>query len=322
MMPPALALALLAAGALAMLAVPFLPMWHEWRHPTDHAPLPVRTDDSSVADYFARQLRAALASGRGGAVVSRGATRIDDPARHPAPVYVDGDLETAPGTSFAAVLAEGDLEMGSDAQVTEWAHAEGEMRLGAGTTALRRVSAGKALFLEADCCFERLHAPVIHFGEPPGTTDAPARIGAELDVASLPGASVRAPGHVRIERDTVLAARTRYRGSLVVIGSLTLGDGAVLAGSAKAYEGVIVGPGAAIEGALVCKKSTHLLEGSRVTGPLASEGDIVISPGVVVGNVAQPTTVSAENIMVAEGVTVHGTVWAHDIGTVWRPAPT
>jgi predicted acyltransferase (DUF342 family) len=321
MMAPALALALLALGALAMLAVPFIPMWHEWRHPTDHAPLPVRADDSNVVDYFARQLRARLAGGHGGALIARDSNHVRESAAQAIPVYAEGDFEIESGSSVPAVLAEGKLAIGSDAQVTEWAHAEGEMRLGAGTTALRRVSSGTALFVEPDCCFERLHAPVIHFGEPLGSEGVPAEVDAELDVASLPGATVRAPGHVRIDRDTVLAARTRYRGSLVVLGSLTLDEGAVLAGSAKAYEGVIVGRGAAVEGALVCRKSTHMLEGSRVAGPLASEGDVVMSPGVIVGSPTQPTTVTAENVMVAEGVTVHGTVWAHDIGVVWRPLP-
>jgi hypothetical protein len=38
---------------------------------------------------------------------------------------------------------------------------------------------------------------------------------------------------------------------------------------------------------------------------------------VTVGTVGLPTTVTAQNIMVAEGVTAHGTVWAREAGVVW-----
>jgi hypothetical protein len=98
MMPVALALLLLGAGALAMLAVPFIPMWSEWRHPTDHAPLPVRADDSNAIDFFARRLRADIAA-RPGAV--RGNVH-----------FVDGDLQTEAERKFGALLVEGDGTLG------------------------------------------------------------------------------------------------------------------------------------------------------------------------------------------------------------------
>jgi hypothetical protein len=172
--------------------------------------------------------------------------------------------------------------------------------------------------LAADCTFERINAPRIRFGATlaPGP-DADIEALPLVDVASLPGAAQRSPEMSRIRGDVVLAPHTRYRGSIVATGSLALGEGTVLCGSAKSYRGIVVGNGAQVQGALVSRRNIHLLACCRVHGPVVSEADIVIGAGAVVGSQDKPTTVTGENILAQEGAVVHGSVWAHDVGVVW-----
>ena len=301
MMPAPLALMLLVAGALAMLAVPFLPMWAEWRHPTDHAPLPVRADDSNAIDFFANRLRA------------RGPTRANEQ-------IVRGDLDTDDDARFAALLVEGDASLGARNEIVEWVHAGGTLRMGSATTALRRASAGREMQLAPECTFERLNAPRILFGREIAAMQTPvADTMPSLEIASLPGAVPRSADMTRIAGDVILAPGTRYRGSLVVTGSLAVGEGAVLSGSAKSYRGIVVGARAVVQGALVSRRNIHLLGHCRVHGPVVSEADIVIAAGAVVGSIERPTSVTGENILVEEGSIAHGSVWAHDVGVVWSP---
>jgi predicted acyltransferase (DUF342 family) len=47
-----------------------------------------------------------------------------------------------------------------------------------------------------------------------------------------------------------------------------------------------------------------------------SETDILVGADCVIGLPELQTTISAANIIVEDGVTVHGAIWAHDIGMV------
>jgi len=335
MMPAALGFMLLVAAAAAMLAVPFIPLWQEWRRPTDDAPLAVDLGDANDIDYFAERFRretrdrvvrrawsaepASWADAQE-PILARGPLELAAPVRCTQPVHVTGDLVAPSGSSFEALLVDGDLDVGADAQVTGWVRAAGNIRIGAGTIALRRVSAGRGIEIARECSFERMSAPRIVFGSDDGLAGAlaPGMHGEARDLAALPGASIAVPGVVRVGRDTSLEAGAVYEGTLIVAGSLTVGDGAVLTGSVKAHDGIVVGERARIGGAVVSRRNIHLLAHCRVGGPVVSEADIVIGEGVVVGSVEKPTSVTAENILVAQGAVAHGSVWAHDIGVVWR----
>jgi cytoskeletal protein CcmA (bactofilin family) len=333
--PAALAFVLLVAGGAAMLAVPFIPLWHEWRRPTDDRALTVDRGDANDIDYFASRFRAQTRERvRQGAwsseparwphaeepIVARGPLHLERPMRCTQPVRVTGDFTAPSGSSFSALLVDGDLLLGGDAEITAWGRATGSVSIGAGTIAVRRISAGREIEIVRECTFERMCAPRIVFGDSPGSAGAPPSSSSveTRDLASLPGASVAVPGVVRIDRDASLAGGVVYEGTLIVAGSLTIGDGAVLTGSAKAHEGIVVGEHARVGGALVSPRAIHLLSHCRVGGPVVSEADIVIGEGVVIGSPEKPTSVTAENILVAEGAVAHGTVWANDVGVVWR----
>ena len=341
-----------ALVCLVLLTLPFVPAFREWRYPSDFAPLPISANYSSDIDYFARRLQAdALArlgmgvptgyedfdfanepvEGRnwsegGKRLISRGGVTTSAPICNVQPVYVQGSLSSGGGSSFSALYATGDITLGAQSEISDWAHADGVLRVGANTIALRRISAGAAIELGNEAWFERLHAPTLRFGaRASGTAQLAAVNGAtqpapidqmEASFSDLPAAIMQTPLLCLVPGDCALPAQKIYRGSLIVKGFLTIGHGTTVVGDIKAQKGISIGRGASVKGAVTCEKRVYVFQDAHVAGPLISESDVLIGANAVVGQLDAPTTVSASNIIVEEGVVVHGAVWAHEIGMV------
>lgn len=328
---------------LTLLTLPFIPALREWLKPTDSAALPVLTNYTSDIDHFAKRLHADVMAklGQGQStgfedfdfvaspvdqmnwglankrLISRGSIEATLPIRSARPLYVEGNMRAGADSAFAVLYATGDINLGSASEVHDWAHADGVLRLGSNSVALRRISAGKAIELGTEAWFERLHAPTLRFGSVsrrvPVFSDADQTL---ASFADLPGAIQQTPSLFLIRGDCGLPADRLYRGSLVVTGFLTVGSGTTVIGDVKARRGLSVGPRASVQGAVTCEKRVYLFKDARVFGPIISESDILIGANAVVGLPEAQTTVSACNIIVEDGVVVHGTVWAHEIGMV------
>lgn len=337
-----LVLAFLVLCAL-LCTLPFVPAFREWLRPTDHAALRVLTDYTNDVDHFARRLRADAdaALGRGPAtgyevfdavaspvqamdwqaatrrLLAREAIATRAAIRSTQPLYVDGSLRAGGGSAFTAVFAAGDLRLGAGSEISDWAHAEGAIDIGPDSGLQRRASAGTVIRLGPGSRFERLQAPDMRFG---AETPPPAAMAGQPagSFADIPGAVRQTDALYLVQGDCSLPAGRAYRGSLIVRGRLTVGEGSTIVGDVKSRDGLRLGVGATVQGALTCGRGVHLSAGAWVRGPLVSEGDVLIEAGARVGHAGQPTTVSARNIIVDEGVVVHGCVWAHELGMV-RP---
>lgn len=333
-----------ALVCLLLLVLPFVPALREWRYPTDFAALPVLPNYSSDIDHFARRFLSDATAKLGlGAptgyedfefvtqpldgmawekarkrLISRVGINTSGPVRSGQPLYVEGDLQAGAGSAFPALYATGDVDLGAGSEVHDWAHADGVLRLGRNGMALRRVSAGVAIELDNEVWFERLQAPVLRFGARADNRAArpvpPVQTAAQL--SEVPGAIQQSPLMVMVRGDCALEPGKLYTGSLVVTGFLTIGAGTTVVGDVKAREGLSIGPGASVQGAVICDKRIYMFKHATALGPLASESDILIGRGAVVGQPGAPTTVTARNIVIEEGVVAHGAVWAHDIGMV------
>lgn len=333
-------LAFVLACAL-LCCVPFVPAVREWLRPTDAAPLRVLPDYNNDIDHFASRLAldAAAAMGRGPMTgrevfdaVATPVQAMDWPAatrrllaretvstraavRSPQPLYVDGSVCVGPDSRFTAVYSTADIELGAGSEVSDWAHADGLLSAGHDSGLQRRASAGTAIRLAAGGRFERLHAPEVSFGEPsqPRTQAGPSLEGR---LADLPGALRQTASLYMVRGDCVLSDGRTYEGSLIVTGFLSVGAGTTLVGDVKARQGVALAEGAAVHGALTCERRVHLARQSYVQGPVVSETDILLESGTRIGQPDRPTTVSGRDIVVDEGVTVHGSIWAHELGMV------
>jgi predicted acyltransferase (DUF342 family) len=332
-----------ALVCLILLTLPFVPAFREWRRPTDLASLPVSANYTSDIDHFARRLHADVSArlgqgpstgyedfellpdlpdagdwkGAGKRLIARGSIADPDAILSKQPLYVQGDLRAGAASAFSAVYASGDIALGAESEIHDWAHADGVFSVGRNGIALRRVSAGVAIALGNETWFERLHAPALHFGSrdaagPEPYTGSPT----EASYADLPNAVQQTPLVFLIRGNCALPPDCVYRGSLVVTGFLTIGMGTRVIGDIKAREGVSMGYGAEVHGAVTCEKRVYVFKQARAWGPLVSESDVLIGAGAVIGLPDAQTTVTASNIIVEDGVTVHGTVWAREIGMV------
>lgn len=328
---------------LVLLTLPFVPAFREWRHPSDFAALPISANYSSDIDYFARRLQADAAAklglgastgyedfdfatepveGRnwseaGKRLISKGSIATRAPIRNVQPVYVEGSICAGAESSFSALYATGDITLGAQSEISDWAHADGVLRLGANSIGLRRISAGTAIELGNEAWFERLHAPTLRFGSRATDASQTAEVDqTESSFAELPGALQQTPSLFLIRGDCALPEKKIYRGSLVVAGFLTIGHGTTVIGDIKARSGVSIGRGASVKGAVTCERRVYVFQDAHVAGPLISESDVLIGANAVIGQPDAPTTVSASNIIVEDGVIVHGVAWAHEIGMV------
>ena len=334
---------LFALVCLLLLTLPFIPAYREWRHPSDTSALAVSANYSSDIDHFAKRLQADVmaklefgpstgfeefdfvvmpvetmrwneASTR---LIARRSIDTELSIQCPRQLYIQGDIRVGPDSSFSSLYASGNIDMGGGSQVQDWAHAGGVLRVAHSGVALRRVSAGMSIELGNEVWFERLHAPTLNFGlQNPQAKVQNQHLQTTASYADLPNAIEQTPLLYLIRGDCVLPEGKLYKGSLVVTGFLIIGKGTTVMGDVKAREGVSIGRRARVEGAITCEKRVYLFKDTSVFGPVISESDILVGARAVIGLPDALTTVSALNIIVEEGATVHGEVWAHEIGMV------
>lgn len=342
-------LVLFGLVCLIFLTLPFFPAYQEWRHPSDVASLPVSANYSSDIDHFARRLQADVmaklelgpstgfedfdfvttpvetmrfndASTR---LIARRSIEAATGIQTVRPLYVQGDIRTGPKSSYSALYADGNIELGSGSQIHDWAHASGRLRLGNNGMALRRISADVSIDLGNEVWFERLQAPTLNFGllssQVKGASTAIETIEphqVDASYADLPDALEQTPLLYLIRGDCNLPEGKRYVGSLVVTGFLIIGKGTTVVGDIKAREGISISRHGRVEGAVTCEKRIYVFKDASAWGPIVSETDILLGARATIGWPDALTTVTAQNIIVEQGVTIYGEVWAHEIGMV------
>lgn len=336
-------LALFALVCLLLLTLPFLPAYREWRYPTDVAPLPVSSDYSNNIDHFANRFHldvmAKLKLGPSTGfeqfdyvttpvetmrfgdsntrLIAKRSLETDIGIKTTRQLYVQGDVRTGPESSFSSLYADGNIELGNSSQIHDWAHASGMLRLNNNAIALRRISAGASIEVGSEVWFERLQAPTLRFGlQAPRLKKPSLSHQTTASYADLPNAIKQTPLLYLIRGDCILPENSSYLGSLVVTGFLIIGKGTTVVGDVKAREGISISRHGQVEGAITCEKRIYVFKDAAALGPVVSESDILLGARAVIGLPNALTTVTARNIIVEEGVVIHGEVWAHEIGMV------
>jgi hypothetical protein len=335
---------LFVALSCALLVVALRPAWQEWQHPTDTQALAVAPNYSNEIDHFADAFRKIALARMAGEPLAESLPfdlvppriadmqweRVQRPLMSfnpihthssihcPQALFISGDLRAGADNRFTGLFVEGAMRLGANSEISQWAHSDDVMHLEAGCTALRRISSTTGVEMDKECCFERVHAPVVRMGV--STTPPPQRI----DMGRMPakfsdinGAVAQTSNLTMIRGDCSLPPGRLYHGSLIVTGRLHIGHGTEIVGDVKARNGVVVGPQVRIEGALVSEHQIQILEEATILGPVISETVILISAHCRLGLPSSPTTVSAENILAEAGSIAYGTVWARDLGVVW-----
>jgi hypothetical protein len=214
-----------------------------------------------------------------------------------------------------------DVTVGHDARVFRWARASQTLRVQTGAHLDGDCSAGKQLLLADDVSFGRLHAPTIKVAaqsddaaaDPRGRAEAlplwrPDR-GEALDES---GQTWRYPG------DLTIPPRVRVAVALIVEGDLHIAQGAIMDAAVKVRGRTTVDAGVHMKAALVSVGATAVGAACHLAGPVVCEAALALGRAVVVGSEQAMATVSAPQITLADGVTVHGSLWAHEAGRVLR----
>ncbi len=312
-------LPLLMATSLTLLLMPFYPAWREWRKPTDGAALVVLAGPTHNIVSTARLFRKKMLLNRTVPALVTRAMSTFGALDQQTPIYTADDLILRHGGKLTEFFTDGTLVLAAHSRVTGWAHAEKDLELGEASVAVRQISSGQSIRMAGGCCFEQAHAPAIYFGRKGlGLDSAPDPLPARIfSLAQVAGATPWGPHGWRVDGDCDIPPACCVKGALVVTGVLTMGAGALIQGDVKAYKGILVGPNAHVSGAMFCEAGIQLTRNCAVTGPLVADTYLLVGNGCVLGSAAMPTTISADSILVGDGVTAHGTVWARQAGLVW-----
>lgn len=221
-------------------------------------------------------------------------------------VYSAGSVIGGTENRYRAILAEKDIQLGRDSSVMRWVHAVGQFSADPACRLYGRVSSDTGIRLSAGCSFLRLNAPYIAIGlEVEGAPD-PSQLAADATV----------PRRLFHDGDFEIPAGEVFQGNLVVRGRLRIGAGARVCGSVKSEKELVLEPRASVEGSLISASTMQIGSDCMIRGPIIAERTVLIQKGTRCGTLRNPTTVSAPNIEVEEGVVVFGTLWAREEGQV------
>jgi predicted acyltransferase (DUF342 family) len=349
-MTPALAFALLLAATVVWALLPLLPAFIETIRPSDAHPLADVGRDAgdlrTFAEGFRRYLKGQLPEGRSlGDLSFHGRDRLRDgtpltwlngrldelwdvatsgrrisdlvvtstPTELPGgetfmhEIYARDRFAGGPSATYRAFLGERDTQIGRGSHVARWVHSEGDLSVGDGVTLHGRASTAGTMRLGDDVRFRRINASRLVVGggqEPPADPPAPAAPRGRDAYARIDGPFELAPGAI-------------LSGTLIVRGTVRIGAGAQLSGSLKVHGRCRVEERAIVQGAIVAVGDISIGRCAHVAGPVVSERDIVLETGATVGRRDARSSVVGDQVTLADGAQVFGTVSAR-IGAVTR----
>ncbi|MBL0170714.1 MAG: polymer-forming cytoskeletal protein [Gemmatimonadaceae bacterium] len=343
-MTPVAVFALVLAGTIAWIAIPFIPAMMELVRPRDASPLNAVGQDSGMLTYFATSFTTRMtAEGLLGTSVP---PRLSDgslvrvhnamtplaPARTPITdvVVLMDDTPIPAGTSvateclarrtfhgganssFRAILGQRDVKLGQGTTVLRWVHANGRLEAATGTYLMGRATSDREILLETGVQFDRLDAPMVRVGGG-GTLETPIMPVSAYSPFTPDNAISLGAGYWRVRGDLTIPADTSLAGSLIVIGNVVVSEGARVEGSIKAHGSMHIKTGAVVVGAVSARGRIVIEDGARLSGPVISETSVVVGAAVV-GVASKRTTVTAPRVELRTGATVYGAVMAGDGG--------
>ena len=344
-----LAFTLLLVATAAWMVLPLLPAIRELLHPADASPLRQVGQDAGDLGVFAERFRQyvtaalpeapadsgtfadgtpyvrlnghpetlgglALADGSvHRLVVASGPVQFAGGETFALEVYAQDRFSGGPRAAYRALRIEGDGELGVESQILRWAHADGHLLVGPGSSLSGRTTAGGTIRLLGGVRFSRLRATRVIAGdrEPAALPPRPA---VTTSTMKLPRTARQERGFIRVEGDLDLPSGATLVGTLVVTGVLRIGAGAQVVGDVKAHGTCHVGDDAVVDGAIVSRTDVILGGGARVVGPVVAEEHCTIGTMATIGRPEIPSSVAARNIVMHDGAQVFGAVSAQESG--------
>ena len=215
---------------------------------------------------------------------------------------------------FRAILAEQDIRLNPQSMSLRWMHAGRDLIVGRDCILHGRSSADHKISLDIGCQFERLYAPCIEFG--PQTTSSTDQPQTMMGIDPLPLDTLGKTRRWLYRHDVVIPQGASIDADLVVYGDLTLASGSRINGSVKCHKRLSIDENVTINGSLVSNTEIRISNDCQIRGPVISEDQVLIGHRCQIGLMDQPTTVTAQHIVIGIGSIAYGTVWAHELGEV------
>jgi len=352
-MNPFLAVTILMVLAGAMFMLPLVPALVELHRKSDAQPLSVIQEHAGEIRYFAKGFRARIAGLQESLqqCVASGAAasgtfsvedeclmlgRADEPLLLPflgkgtacpfviaagadltlprattlaKELYVAGRFTGKEEIRYRAIYGEKEVHLGPASSVARWAHAAGEFSVERGCTLYGRISSDHVIRLQEDCVFLRLNAPRIELG----TNRAEHQVHPEDSAFTDSYSEVTRRVY---DGDLEIPGGELIVGNIVARGKLHIGAGALIRGSVKSSRDMVLESGVCVQGSLISARRMRIGAGCSIHGPVLAERQMVVATGTYLGAQQRPTSVSAPQVLVEEGVVVFGTLWAREHGEV------
>ncbi len=336
---------------LLVFSLPLIPAVHEFIFKTDVAPLEVPVsydiDPRRFAYNFQKLVYEAaadyLAAGAPISVGQRGSIfKIYDPRAEPGPdanireILVSRDRVLIPRGAWTngeiysldrvrcrtashvrAVFSEDVLALGVRACVLRWAHADVVYAMDKNEL-YGRITADTLIYVRNRAIFERMHAPMIRFGD--------RHSGARFRRQSLSRANIEVGGcgevlmnqpdlkRVVFEGNVAIPSNSIVETDLIVRGNLKVGNNVLVLGSLKSRGKMSIGTDCEVRGSAVAQDSLLIGRRTTVLGPAIGERRIVLGDDCSIGSKELPVTVTSNRIDVHNGVVVFGSIWARELG--------
>lgn len=321
---------LLFVLTLAVVLLPMVPAFLEWRRPSDVVPLHIDTrdaqDPSWLAHSFFQQLTVALSQQRRRLGRSRlrpapsqgdwlrtdaelraGASRTvwyaDGDLRLPldadllGEVAATGDIRTAITRVYRALWAGGRLKLAPESTVLRWAHAQ-DVEVAQGCRLGGRISAERSLRIGRGVHFSLLHAPVVHFSGDNPQADAANDVDTAFDAgADLDDDAGGVHGKLGLPAEVVWNP-VADRG--VASQSLQVRPGRAWRGDLVCHGDLLLGRGTRVRGSIKTWGELRVDVGSRVVGNLVAVGQLALGADCVV----QGAVVSETAVLLGAGCVV------------------
>ena len=252
-------------------------------------------------------------------LIGAGQVALGDGMFYEKELYAGADLGGGNGNSFRAILARGDIRLGDDCAILRWAHSDASLALGMRARLYGRVSAEREISLQRGSRFGRMWAPLIRFGAAPSGSATELALRARHALVLPDDILDQSELRWLVSGSLKVPADASHAGDLVSRKHVSVGDHACLHGNIKSNGDMVIGNDVHIDGALVATGKLQIGRGCLIKGPIVCDGQVIIGSGTVIGRAGLPTTVTASEIRVEEGVLAHGTVWAREVGLVAAP---
>jgi len=226
-------------------------------------------------------------------------------------IFAGGQFESGEKSNYRAILGEQNVHLGEANRVLRWVHAVGEFTADVGCGLYGRISSDLLVRLHADCSFLRMNAPRIEIGCAASHAEAgPAGVSIPPNPGSRNSSRFLHDGDFEVHTGQVISS------NLVIRGKLHIHSGARVCGSVKSAKDMVIEDGVSVEGSLISAGKMRIGPHCVIHGPVIAERELAIAIGTRCGTLEYPTTVSAPQIEVEEGVVVFGTLWARERGHV------